>query len=79
MLENDIIEMEYCTMAKNEGKRFESAFIKSVPDHVLVKRLNDNAAGWSNGTNTRFSSNNECDYIRKQKGRTNIWVEQNLM
>lgn len=50
-------------MAKNEGKRFEDAFIKSVPDYVLVKRLNDNASSWSGGTNTRFASKNECDYI----------------
>ena len=50
-------------IAKNEGKRFEDAFIKSVPDHVLVKRLNDNASSWSGGTNTRFASKNECDYI----------------
>ena len=50
-------------MAKSEGKRFEDAFIKSVPDYVLVKRLNDNASSWSGGTNTRFTSKNECDYI----------------
>ena len=50
-------------IAKNEGKRFEDAFIKSVPDYVLVKRLNDNASSWSGGTNTRFASKNECDYI----------------
>ena len=49
--------------ALSEGKRFENAFIKSVPDYVLVKRLNDNASAWSGGNNTRFSSNNECDYI----------------
>lgn len=50
-------------MSKSFGKNFESQFIKSVPDYVLVKRLNDNASAWSGGTNTRFSSNNECDYI----------------
>lgn len=50
-------------IAKNEGKRFEDAFIKSMPDYVLVKRLNDNASSWSGGTNTRFASKNECDYI----------------
>lgn len=50
-------------IAKSEGKRFEDAFIKSVPDYVLVKRLNDNASSWSGGTNTRFASKNECDYI----------------
>lgn len=50
-------------IAKNEGKRFEDAFVKSIPDYVLVKRLNDNASSWSGGTNTRFTSKNECDYI----------------
>ena len=50
-------------IAKNEGKRFEDAFVKSIPDYVLVKRLNDNASSWSGGTNTRFASKNECDYI----------------
>lgn len=49
--------------AQKEGKRFEDAFIKSFPDYVFIKRLNDNSAAWSGGTNTRFSSNNECDYI----------------
>lgn len=48
---------------KNEGKRFEEAWQKSVPNTTLVKRLNDNAAGWSGGSNTRFSSNNECDFL----------------
>ena len=48
---------------KNLGKIFENAFINSMPDHVLIKRLNDNASAWSGGTNTRFASNNECDYI----------------
>lgn len=50
-------------MSKSFGKNFESQFIKSIPDYVFVKRLNDNASAWSGGTNTRFSSNNECDYI----------------
>ena len=49
--------------AQSEGKRFENAFVKSIPDYVLVKRLNDNASAWSGGNNTRFTSNNECDYI----------------
>jgi penicillin-binding protein-related factor A (putative recombinase) len=50
-------------MAKNFGKVFENSFIRSLPDHVLHKRLNDNAAAWSGGNQTRFSSNNECDFI----------------
>lgn len=47
----------------NEGKRFENAFIKSVPDYCWHKRLNDNAASWGNGTQTRFTSTNECDFL----------------
>lgn len=47
----------------NQGKIFESDFIKSVPDYCWHKRLNDNAASWGNGTNTRFTSNNECDFL----------------
>ncbi len=47
----------------NQGKIFESDFIKSVPDYCWHKRLNDNAASWGNGTNTRFASNNECDFL----------------
>lgn len=37
--------------------------MKSLPDYCWHKRLNDNAASWSNGTNTRFASTNECDFI----------------
>ena len=49
---------------KNVGKRFEAAFVKSIDtSHVLVKRLNDNAASWGQGTQTRFASTNECDFI----------------
>ena len=47
----------------NEGKRFENSFIKSVPDYCWHKRLNDNAASWGNGTQTRFTSTNECDFL----------------
>lgn len=48
---------------QNEGKRFENSFIKSVPDYCWHKRLNDNAASWGNGTQTRFTSTNECDFL----------------
>jgi penicillin-binding protein-related factor A (putative recombinase) len=50
-------------IAQNFGKVFENSFIQSLPEHVLHKRLNDNAAAWSGGNETRFSSNNECDFI----------------
>ena len=52
-----------CIISKNEGKRFEDAFVNSIPDYVLVKRLNDNVSSWSGGAKTRFTSKNECDYI----------------
>lgn len=60
---NDSILRRKKKIAQNEGKKFESAFVKSIPDHVLVKRLNDNASAWSGGDNTRFASSNECDFI----------------
>ena len=51
-------------MAKNEGKIFEESFVSSVDkSHILVKRLNDNAASWSGGNASRFASKNECDFI----------------
>lgn len=48
---------------RNVGKIFEDAFFKSVPNQILVKRLNDNTSAWSGGNNTRFSADNECDFI----------------
>lgn len=49
-------------MAKNHGKRFESDFVKSIPDRCDITRLKD-AGGWSNATNMRFTSKNPCDFI----------------
>lgn len=48
---------------KNKGKIFEDDFKKSIPDNCWCKRLNDNAASWSGGNATRFSSTNECDFL----------------
>ncbi|MBC5688219.1 hypothetical protein H8S37_04655 [Mediterraneibacter sp. NSJ-55] len=50
-------------ISKNEGKLFEDDFKKSIPDYCWFKRLNDNAASFSGGTNTRFASDNECDFL----------------
>ena len=50
-------------IARNPGKIFEDSFVKSVPDHVLVKRLNDSASSWNGGNGTRFTTTNECDFI----------------
>lgn len=49
-------------MAKNPGKCFENDFKVSVPDDAYYLRLND-AGGWSNAENTRFTPSNVCDCI----------------
>ena len=50
-------------IAKNEGKKFEDDIKLSVPDNCWIYRLRDNASSFANGTNTRFTSSNICDYI----------------
>ena len=49
----------------NEGKRFEQNWKSSVEelDDLWIYRLKDNAASFSDGSNTRFASHNMCDYI----------------
>lgn len=61
---------------KNEGKIFEQCFQKSIPDNILVKRFNDNAASFGGSVNTRFSSTNECDYeLFDPESRTLYFLE----
>lgn len=48
---------------QNEGKKFEADLKSSVPDTCWLYRLRDNASSFANGTNTRFTSSNICDYI----------------
>lgn len=48
---------------QNPGKLFENDFKQSIPQECWIYRLRDNASSFSNGTNTRFSSNNICDFI----------------
>lgn len=50
-------------IAKNEGKLFEQDFKSSVPSTCWIYRLRDNASSFANGTNTRFTSSNICDYF----------------
>lgn len=50
-------------IAQNEGKKFENDVKSSVPDTCWIYRLRDNASSFANGTNTRFTSSNICDYI----------------
>lgn len=47
----------------NQGKRFESALKKSVPDYALLYRLPDPAQSFGGGSNTRFSRHNPFDFI----------------
>jgi recombination protein U len=49
-------------MGKNPGKAFEIDFVKSIPDRCDITRLKD-GGGWSDATNTRFTSSNPCDFI----------------
>lgn len=50
-------------IAQNPGKKFEEDIKSSVPDTCWLYRLRDNASSFANGTNTRFTSSNICDYI----------------
>lgn len=47
---------------KNEGKKFEEDFIKSLPENVFKIRLKD-AGGWAKSNETRFTISNPCDFI----------------
>ena len=62
---------------KNEGKVFEQCFENSIDkEKILVKRFNDNAASFSGGANTRFTSTNECDYeLFEPESRTLYFLE----
>lgn len=50
-------------ISQNEGKKFEADLKSSIPDTCWLYRLRDNASSFANGTNTRFTSTNICDYI----------------
>lgn len=51
-------------IAQNEGKKFEQDFANSVnKENYWIYRFRDNAASFSGGTKTRFTSSNICDYL----------------
>lgn len=50
-------------IAKNQGKLFEQDFQKSIPPTCWIYRLRDNASSFANGSATRFTSSNICDYL----------------
>ncbi|EGS9997863.1 hypothetical protein I9Y31_000037 [Clostridium perfringens] len=51
-------------MAKNEGKKFEEDFKKSIPDKYFVYRFKDGTANFngSKNENVRFQAHNICDF-----------------
>lgn len=48
---------------KKEGKIFEDCVTASCPKYIFVKKLADNASGWSGGAKSCFATSNECDFI----------------
>lgn len=50
-------------MSKNVGKVFEEQFKKSVPDNILLIRLNDSPQAFKKSDLTRFTPKNPFDYI----------------
>lgn len=47
----------------NQGKEFENAIKKSIPDYCLLYRLPDAAQSFHRSKNLRFSRKNPFDYI----------------
>ena len=50
-------------MSANAGKLFEAQFKKSIPDTVLLIRLNDSAQSFKKSEFARFTPKNPCDFL----------------
>lgn len=50
-------------MAKNVGKVFEEQIKQSVPEHILLIRLNDSPQAFKQSNLTRFTPKNPYDYV----------------
>ena len=50
-------------MAKNVGKVFEDSIKQSVPNHILLVRLNDSPQAFKKSNLTRFTPKNPFDYV----------------
>lgn len=62
---------------KNEGKRFEEDFKKSVPEYALLHRLPDPPQSFGNGEKSnklRFSRKNPFDYILWDSKRKRLYA-----
>ena len=49
-------------MAKNEGKKFESAFRSCSPSHLKITRIPDPPQSFTQRDDTRFSKKNPYDF-----------------
>jgi penicillin-binding protein-related factor A (putative recombinase) len=52
-------------MPKNMGKEFENDILNSIPKDLFKYKLRDSAASWgrTEGSKTRFTTKNICDFI----------------
>lgn len=50
-------------MAKNVGKIFEDSFKQSIPDNILLIRLNDSPQAFKKNKLTRFTPKNPFDFV----------------
>ena len=50
-------------MSKNTGKIFESSIKESIPDHILLIRLNDSPQAFKQSNLTRFTPKSPFDYL----------------
>lgn len=48
---------------QNAGKLFETQFKKSIPDTMLLIRLNDSAQSFKKSKFARFTPKNPCDFL----------------
>lgn len=49
--------------SQNVGKQFELSIKQSVPDHILLIRLNDSPQAFKKSNLTRFTPKNPFDYV----------------
>ncbi len=48
---------------KNNGKKFEEDFKKSVPEDWFFYRFKDGTGSWGGNSKVRFQSSNICDFM----------------
>lgn len=58
----------------NQGKRFENDIKESVPEHILLYRLNDAAQSFGRSGDLRFSLKNPFDYIMWDSNNRHLYA-----